>query len=146
MLQPQQQHPQPQPQQIQTQIQMPLQAQTSRPPSQSAPVPPEIPQPSCSPKPPQVHPAQFHFAQPGGAVAAANAAAANAASTAGIMKQLPQLLGLTPEQQRNLQLISSQVQTLSAIAQPNAQQKQLLERLQQVGTHSKVFKRCITHP
>lgn len=122
----QQSQPQPPPpQQIQTQIQVPLQAQTSRPPSQPAPIQPEVPPPACSPKPPQVHPAQFHFSQPG----------VTAAAPGGLVKpqiQIPPLLGLTPEQQHNLQLICSQLQTLSAIPQPSPKQKQLMERLQQV--------------
>ncbi|XP_043390439.1 BRD4-interacting chromatin-remodeling complex-associated protein isoform X9 [Chelonia mydas] len=43
-----------------------------------------------------------------------------------------QTLHLTPEQQRSFQMVPSQFQTLSAIPNPAPQQKQLLDRFQQV--------------
>ncbi|XP_034647941.1 BRD4-interacting chromatin-remodeling complex-associated protein isoform X3 [Trachemys scripta elegans] len=43
-----------------------------------------------------------------------------------------QTLHLTPEQQRSFQMVPNQFQTLSAIPNPTPQQKQLLDRFQQV--------------
>ncbi|KAJ8402165.1 hypothetical protein AAFF_G00370300 [Aldrovandia affinis] len=80
----------------------------SRPPSQPAPFQPDARPSSCSPKPVPAPPVQLQF-QP----------------------QAP-VLTLTPEQQHTLQLVSAQLQTLSAIAQPSPQQKQLQDRLHQV--------------
>ncbi|XP_036379248.1 BRD4-interacting chromatin-remodeling complex-associated protein-like [Megalops cyprinoides] len=107
-----------QPQQPQPQAQ-PL-AQ-SRPPSQPAPFQQEAPPSSCSPKPPRVPPVQFQFAAPPAG-----------ASLGAAAKQQAPVLSLTAEQQQTLQLVSAQLQTLSAIAQPSPQQKQLLDRLHQV--------------
>ncbi|XP_062861354.1 BRD4-interacting chromatin-remodeling complex-associated protein [Trichomycterus rosablanca] len=77
----------------------------------------EQPRSSSSPKPQQPPPTQFHFATP-------------TVSAAAVVKH--QGPGLTSEQQHQLQLISAQLQTMSAIAQPSQQQKQLLEKLNQV--------------
>ncbi|KAJ8342407.1 hypothetical protein SKAU_G00323350 [Synaphobranchus kaupii] len=76
---------------------------------------------SCSPKPPQAPPVQFQFAAPPGGV-----------SLGAVAKPQVPLLSLTTEQQHTLQLVSAQLQTLSAIGQPSPQQKQLLDRLHQV--------------
>ncbi|MGH0161499.1 UNVERIFIED_CONTAM: hypothetical protein FKN15_040996 [Acipenser sinensis] len=43
-----------------------------------------------------------------------------------------QTLHLTAEQQQNLQLVGAQLQTLSTIAQPSLQQRQLLDKLHQI--------------
>ncbi|XP_007235719.3 BRD4-interacting chromatin-remodeling complex-associated protein isoform X2 [Astyanax mexicanus] len=83
---------------------------------------------SCSPKPPQV-PAQvlsqapptFQFAP-----------TAIGTSTGAVLKQQVTVPGLNPEQQHHLQLINAQIQTMSSIAQPSPQQKQLLDKLHQV--------------
>ncbi|KAF3847409.1 hypothetical protein F7725_020437 [Dissostichus mawsoni] len=48
-----------------------------------------------------------------------------------IKAQVP-IQGLTAEQQHHLQLVGAQIQTLSGIAQPSPQQKQLLDKLHQV--------------
>ncbi|KAJ8275662.1 hypothetical protein COCON_G00074140 [Conger conger] len=63
----------------------------------------------------QAPPVQFQFAAPPG----------------GAKQPLP-LLSLTPEQQHTLQLVSAQLQTLSAITQPSPQQKLLMDRLHQI--------------
>ncbi|XP_072309047.1 BRD4-interacting chromatin-remodeling complex-associated protein isoform X2 [Eucyclogobius newberryi] len=55
----------------------------------------------------------------------------NAVSSGVVKAQVP-VLGLSTEQQHHLQLITAQIQTLSTIAQPSPQQKQLLEKLHQV--------------
>ncbi|KAG7483861.1 hypothetical protein MATL_G00042870 [Megalops atlanticus] len=108
-----------QPQQPQPQAQPPAQ---SRPPSQPAPFQQDAPPSSCSPKPPRAPPVQFQFAAP----------PAGASLGAAAPKQQAPVLSLTAEQQQTLQLVSAQLQTLSAIAQPSPQQKQLLDRLHQV--------------
>ncbi|XP_028818370.1 BRD4-interacting chromatin-remodeling complex-associated protein isoform X2 [Denticeps clupeoides] len=113
--------PAPQPQPLQPQIQVQIQPQTT--PSQPAPLQQDVPPASSSPKPAHALPAQpSHFVQ----------AAAAAGPNTTVVKQQAQLPGLTAEQQHHLQLVSSQLQVLSAVAQPTAQQKQLLEKLQQV--------------
>ncbi|XP_065138862.1 BRD4-interacting chromatin-remodeling complex-associated protein isoform X2 [Paramisgurnus dabryanus] len=96
-----------QPQQIQVQLQPQVLPQTGN-------LQPDIPPSSCSPKP-----AQFQF-QP--AVMEAGA----------VKQQMTVVPGLTAEQQHHLQLIGAQLQTMSSIAQPTPQQKQLLEKLHQV--------------
>lgn len=73
----------------------------------------EQPHSSSSPKPPQPPPTQFQFATP------------TVAKHPGP--------GLTSEQQHHLQLISAQLQTMSAITQPSQQQKHLLEKLNQAS-------------
>ncbi|KAJ8368678.1 hypothetical protein SKAU_G00087060 [Synaphobranchus kaupii] len=100
---------QPQQPQIQTQIQP-----QPCPPTQPVPFQQDLGVasvgPSHSTKPPAALPVQFQFAPTGGAV----------------------VQSLTVEQQQSLQLVGAQLQTLSAITQPSAQQKQLLEKLHQV--------------
>ncbi|XP_058244139.1 BRD4-interacting chromatin-remodeling complex-associated protein isoform X2 [Hemibagrus wyckioides] len=92
-------------------------------------IPQVIPQPvvlqqeqlptSCSPKPPQAPSSQFHFVAP------------TVCGTAGaVLKQ--QMPGLSAEQQHHLQLINAQLQRMPSITQPSPQQKQLLEKLNQV--------------
>ncbi|XP_017321323.2 BRD4-interacting chromatin-remodeling complex-associated protein isoform X1 [Ictalurus punctatus] len=79
----------------------------------------QLPTSSGSPKPPQAPSSQFHFVTP------------TVCATAGaVLKQ--QIPGLTAEQQHHLQLINAQLQTMSSITQPSLQQKQLLEKLNQV--------------
>ncbi|XP_060779976.1 BRD4-interacting chromatin-remodeling complex-associated protein isoform X3 [Neoarius graeffei] len=79
----------------------------------------QLPTSSCSPKPPPAPSSQLHFVTP--AVCATGGA---------VLKQ--QMPGLTAEQQHHLQLINAQLQTMSSITQPSPQQKQLLEKLNQV--------------
>ncbi|MCI4379319.1 hypothetical protein PGIGA_G00226690 [Pangasianodon gigas] len=79
----------------------------------------QLPTSSCSPKPPQAPSSQFHFVTP-----------AVCATAGAVLKQ--QMPGLTAEQQHHLQLINAQLQTMSSITQPSPQQKQLLEKLNQV--------------
>ncbi|XP_061073948.1 BRD4-interacting chromatin-remodeling complex-associated protein isoform X2 [Conger conger] len=101
----------PQTQQPQIQTQIPPQP---RPPSQPAPFQQDVGVvsvgPAHSPKPPAALPVQFQFAPSGGTV----------------------VHSLTLEQQQTLQMVGAKLQTLSAIEQPSAQQKQLLEKLHQV--------------
>ncbi|XP_066540403.1 BRD4-interacting chromatin-remodeling complex-associated protein isoform X2 [Hoplias malabaricus] len=109
--------PQTQPQQIQVQIPQVL----------PQPLPQNVvlqqdqpPATSCSPKPPQAPPT-FQFATP------------SVSGPAGsLLKQQVTVPGLNAEQQHHLQLINAQLQTMSSIAQPSPQQKQLLEKLHQV--------------
>ncbi|KAL6479167.1 hypothetical protein MHYP_G00126000 [Metynnis hypsauchen] len=106
-----------QPQQIQVQIPQvlpqpltqPLILQQEQPPSSS-----------CSPKPPTAPPT-FQFATP-----------TVGTPTGQVAKQQITVPGLSTEQQHHLQLINAQLQTMSSIAQPSPQQKQLLEKLHQV--------------
>ncbi|XP_034024400.1 BRD4-interacting chromatin-remodeling complex-associated protein isoform X2 [Thalassophryne amazonica] len=112
-----------QPQQTQSQqalIQAPLQPQT-RQASQPACFPQEMPPMSQSPKPPPAPPAQHQFTVP---------PVSSSAST--LVKAQIAIQGLTGDQQHHLQLVAAQIQTLSAIAQPSPQQKQLLDKLHQV--------------
>ncbi|XP_048840692.1 BRD4-interacting chromatin-remodeling complex-associated protein-like isoform X2 [Brienomyrus brachyistius] len=88
----------------------------SQPPSHPVPFLSEVPPPSGSPKPAPAQAVQFQ------------SAAASGLET----KQPTQLQSLTAEQQQTLQLVGAQLQALSAVAQPSPQQKQLLDRLQQV--------------
>ncbi|TRY94921.1 hypothetical protein DNTS_023653 [Danionella cerebrum] len=97
-------HQQHQPQQIQVQL-----------PPQALPQP-EMPPSSSSPKPPQ-----FQFQPP-----------VSSSLVTGGKQQVTAVPGLTAEQQHHLQLVSAQLQTMSAIPQPSPQQKQLLEKLHQV--------------
>uniref|UniRef100_A0A672J053 BRD4 interacting chromatin remodeling complex associated protein n=1 Tax=Salarias fasciatus TaxID=181472 RepID=A0A672J053_SALFA len=115
--QPQQTPPQ------QAHIQVQLQPQP-RPASQPAPYQQDMPPMSQSPKPPPAPPAQHQFTAPPVSVCA----------TAVVKTQLP-IQGLTSDQQHHLQIIAAQIQTLSSIAQPSPQQKQLLEKLHQVHAH-----------
>uniref|UniRef100_A0AAQ6I8M2 GLTSCR protein conserved domain-containing protein n=1 Tax=Anabas testudineus TaxID=64144 RepID=A0AAQ6I8M2_ANATE len=113
--------PQGQPQQTQlqqTHIQVQLQPQAV---SQPAPYQQDMPPMSQSPKPPPAPPAQHQFTAP----------AVNASSPAVVKAQVP-IQGLTAEQQHHLQLVVSQIQTLSSITQPSPQQKLLLDKLHQV--------------
>ncbi|XP_060929562.1 BRD4-interacting chromatin-remodeling complex-associated protein isoform X2 [Limanda limanda] len=107
-----------QPQLQQTHIQVQLQP---RPASQPAPYQQEMPPMSQSPKPPQAPAAQHQFT-----------AAPVSTSAAAVLKAQVPLPGLTAEQQHHLQLVGAQIQTLSGIAQPSPQQKQLLDKLHQV--------------
>ncbi|XP_023656283.2 BRD4-interacting chromatin-remodeling complex-associated protein-like isoform X1 [Paramormyrops kingsleyae] len=88
----------------------------SQPLSHPVPFLSEVPLPSGSPKPAPTQAVQFHLA------------AASGLET----KQPTQLQSLTAEQQQTLQLVGAQLQALSAVAQPSPQQKQLLDRLQQI--------------
>ncbi|XP_056622227.1 BRD4-interacting chromatin-remodeling complex-associated protein isoform X3 [Triplophysa dalaica] len=110
--------PQQQPQQIQVQLQPQVLSQTL---PQPATLQPDVPPPSCSPKPPQPLPAQFQF-QP----------ATSVSSGTPVKQQVTVVPGLTADQQHHLQLVSAQLQTMSSIAQPSPQQKQLLEKLHQL--------------
>ncbi|CAJ1064959.1 BRD4-interacting chromatin-remodeling complex-associated protein isoform X2 [Xyrichtys novacula] len=115
--------PQGQPQQAQAQqahIQVQLQPQP-RPASQPAPYQQDMPPVSQSPKPPPVPPAQHQFTAP-----------PVSTSAAAVVKAQVPVQGLTAEQQHHLQLVGAQIQTLSGIAQPSPQQKQLLDKLHQV--------------
>ncbi|KAJ8280283.1 hypothetical protein GJAV_G00052720 [Gymnothorax javanicus] len=106
--------PQPAPQPQPTLPQPPQQQPQTRPPSQPAPFQQDAVLsslgPSRSPKPPAALSLQFQCAPAGGAVTHS----------------------LTLEQQQALQMVGAKLQTLSAIEQPTLQQKQLLEKLQQV--------------
>ncbi|AWO98640.1 putative glioma tumor suppressor candidate region 1 protein isoform 2 [Scophthalmus maximus] len=109
-----------QPKQTQLQqahIQVQLQTQP-RPASQPAPYQQDMPPISQSPKPPT---AQHQFTAP-----------PVSTSAAAVVKAQVPLTGLTADQQHHLQLIGAQIQTLSGIAQPSPQQKQLLDKLHQV--------------
>ncbi|CAN9511634.1 unnamed protein product [Ophioblennius macclurei] len=109
--------PQGQPQQTppqQAHIQVQLQPQPT-------PYQQDVPPMSQSPKPPPAAPAQHQFVTPPVSVCA----------TAVVKTPVP-IQGLTSDQQHHLQLIAAQIQTLSSIAQPSPQQKQLLEKLHQV--------------
>ncbi|XP_061828335.1 BRD4-interacting chromatin-remodeling complex-associated protein isoform X2 [Nerophis lumbriciformis] len=86
-----------------------------RPASQPALEQPPV---SQSPKPP---PAQHQFAAP----------PVSTSAPAVLKAQLP-VHSLTADQQQHLQLLGSQIQTLSAISQPSLQQKQLLDKLHQI--------------
>ncbi|XP_052008586.1 BRD4-interacting chromatin-remodeling complex-associated protein isoform X1 [Xyrauchen texanus] len=119
--QPPQPAPPPQSQQspqIQLQLQPQVVPQTL---PQSAAQQPDMPPSSCSPKPPQQLPAQFQFQT-----------AVNSTSAAVMKQHVAVVPGLTAEQQHHLQLISAQLQTMSSVAQPSPQQKQLLEKLHQI--------------
>ncbi|XP_061733906.1 BRD4-interacting chromatin-remodeling complex-associated protein isoform X2 [Nerophis ophidion] len=96
------------------QIQVQLLSQP-RPASQPALEQPPV---SQSPKPP---PAQHQFAAP----------PVSTSAPAVLKAQLP-VHSLTADQQQHLQLLGSQIQTLSAISQPSLQQKQLLDKLHQI--------------
>ncbi|XP_033832356.1 BRD4-interacting chromatin-remodeling complex-associated protein isoform X1 [Periophthalmus magnuspinnatus] len=100
--------------QPQTAIQVQLQPQPTTVPG---PHQQEMPL-SQSPKPPS---AQHQF----------SASPINTGTSAVVKAQVP-VMGLSTEQQHHLQLVTAQIQTLSAIAQPSPQQKQLLEKLHQV--------------
>ncbi|KAM7412684.1 hypothetical protein PAMA_020186 [Pampus argenteus] len=104
----------------QAHIQVQLQSQP-RPASQPAPYQQEQPPMSQSPKPPPAPPAQHQFTAP----------PVSTSASAVVKAQVP-IQGLTAEQQHHLQLIGAQIQTLSTIAQPSPQQKQLLDKLHQV--------------
>ncbi|XP_053278975.1 BRD4-interacting chromatin-remodeling complex-associated protein isoform X2 [Pleuronectes platessa] len=106
-----------QPQLQQTHIQVQLQP---RPASQPAPYQQDMPPRSQSPKPPPAPTAQHQF----------TAAPVSTSATAVLKAQVP-IPGLTAEQQHHLQLVGAQIQTLSGIAQPSPQQKQLLDKLHQ---------------
>ncbi|XP_034460868.1 BRD4-interacting chromatin-remodeling complex-associated protein isoform X3 [Hippoglossus hippoglossus] len=108
-----------QPQLQQTHIQVQLQAQP-RPASQPAPYQQDMPPMSQSPKPPPAPTAQHQF----------TAAPVSTSATVVLKAQVP-IPGLTAEQQHHLQLVGAQIQTLSGIAQPSPQQKQLLDKLHQ---------------
>ncbi|XP_057183096.1 BRD4-interacting chromatin-remodeling complex-associated protein isoform X2 [Triplophysa rosa] len=110
--------PQQQPQQIQVQLQPQVLPQTL---PQPATLQPDVPPPSCSPKPPQPLPAQFQFHP-----------ASSLSSGTPVKQQVTVVPGLTADQQHHLQLVSAQLQTMSSIAQPSPQQKQLLEKLHQL--------------
>ncbi|KAJ4935402.1 hypothetical protein JOQ06_016938 [Pogonophryne albipinna] len=111
----------PQPAQQQTHIQIQLQPQP-RPASQPAPYQQDMPPLSQSPKPPPpAPPAQHQF----------TALPVSTSAPAVVKAQVP-IQGLTAEQQHHLQLVGAQIQTLSGIAQPSPQQKQLLDKLHQV--------------
>uniref|UniRef100_A0A3B4AQI6 GLTSCR protein conserved domain-containing protein n=1 Tax=Periophthalmus magnuspinnatus TaxID=409849 RepID=A0A3B4AQI6_9GOBI len=99
--------------QPQTAIQVQLQPQPTTVPG---PHQQEMPL-SQSPKPPS---AQHQF----------SASPINTGTSAVVKAQVP-VMGLSTEQQHHLQLVTAQIQTLSAIAQPSPQQKQLLEKLHQ---------------
>ncbi|XP_048836606.1 LOW QUALITY PROTEIN: BRD4-interacting chromatin-remodeling complex-associated protein [Brienomyrus brachyistius] len=90
-------------------------------PTQPVSFPQDTPPSSCSPKPPQVTPVQFQLVPP----------PTSSTLGPGLTQQAP-IQGLTSEQQQTLHLIGAQLQTLSSIAQPSAQQKQLLDKLHQV--------------
>ncbi|XP_069391029.1 BRD4-interacting chromatin-remodeling complex-associated protein isoform X2 [Paralichthys olivaceus] len=104
----------------QAHIQVHLQAQP-RPASQPAPYQQDMPPMSQSPKPPSAPTAQHQFT-----------AAPVSTSAAAVLKAQVPIPGLTAEQQHHLQLVGAQIQTLSGIAQPSPQQKQLLDKLHQV--------------
>jgi len=104
----------------QTHIQVQLQPQP-RPASQPAPYQQDMPPMSQSPKPPPTPPSQHQF----------TVLPISTPATAVVKAQVP-IQCLTAEQQHHLQLIGAQLQTLSTIAQPSLQQKQLLEKLHQV--------------
>ncbi|KAK5929715.1 hypothetical protein CgunFtcFv8_010929 [Champsocephalus gunnari] len=111
----------PQPAQQQTHIQIQLQPQP-RPASQPTPYQQDMPPLSQSPKPPPpAPPAQHQF----------TALPVSTSAPAVVKAQVP-IQGLTAEQQHHLQLVGAQIQTLSGIAQPSPQQKQLLDKLHQV--------------
>uniref|UniRef100_A0A8C6WG67 BRD4 interacting chromatin remodeling complex associated protein n=1 Tax=Neogobius melanostomus TaxID=47308 RepID=A0A8C6WG67_9GOBI len=93
--------------QPQAQIQVQFQPQ---PTAHPIPHQQEIPSLSQSPKPPTAPVAQHQF----------SAVSISAAASAVVKAQVPIV---------DLQLVTSQIQTLSAIAQPSPQQKQLLEKL-----------------
>ncbi|XP_010783381.1 glioma tumor suppressor candidate region gene 1 protein isoform X3 [Notothenia coriiceps] len=113
--------PQPAQQGQQTHIQIQLQPQP-RPASQPAPYQQDMPPLSQSPKPPPpAPPAQHQF----------TALPVSTSAPAVVKAQVP-IQGLTAEQQHHLQLVGAQIQTLSGIAQPSPQQKQLLDKLHQV--------------
>lgn len=90
-------------------------------PAQPVSFPQDTPPSSCSPKPPQVTPVQFQLVPP----------PTSSSLGPGLTQQAP-IQGLTSEQQQTLHLIGAQLQTLSSIAQPSVQQKQLLDKLLQV--------------
>ncbi|KAK5868988.1 hypothetical protein PBY51_009954 [Eleginops maclovinus] len=114
--------PAPQGQLQQAHIQVQLQPQP-RPASQPAPYQQDMPPLSQSPKPPPppAPPAQHQF----------TALPVSTSAPAVVKAQVP-IQGLTAEQQHHLQLVGAQIQTLSGIAQPSPQQKQLLDKLHQV--------------
>ncbi|KAK7883037.1 hypothetical protein WMY93_029211 [Mugilogobius chulae] len=101
--------------QPQTAIQVQLQPQSTAHP---VPHQQEMPSLSQSPKPSS---AQHQF----------SSSPVNTAANAVVKPQVP-VMGLSTEQQHHLQLVTAQIQTLSAISQPSSQQKQLLEKLHQV--------------
>ncbi|XP_028320450.1 BRD4-interacting chromatin-remodeling complex-associated protein isoform X2 [Gouania willdenowi] len=115
---PQSQHTPPQ----QTHVQVQLQPQL-RPASQPSPFQQDMPPMSQSPKPqPPAAQQQLQFSAPPVGVCA----------TTVVNKPQMSIQGLTTEQQHLQQLVAAQIQTLSSIAQPSPQQKQLLEKLHQV--------------
>ncbi|KAM9801072.1 BRD4-interacting chromatin-remodeling complex-associated protein isoform 2-T2 [Neosynchiropus ocellatus] len=101
-------------QQTQTHIQVQIQPQPTLFQQEQPPV-------SQSPKPPSAPPAQQQFT-----------AVPVSSSSTPVVKAPGALPGLTPEQQHHLQIVGSQIQTLSGIAQPTPQQKQLLDKLHQM--------------
>lgn len=115
-----------QPQQTHIQVQLqPPQPQQRPPPPQAATYQQEMPPVSQSPKPPPppAPPAQQHqFSAP----------SVSTPPAAAIKAPVP-IQGLTAEQQHHLQIVAAQIQTLSGISQPSPQQKQLLDKLHQVG-------------
>uniref|UniRef100_A0A8C5H2X4 GLTSCR protein conserved domain-containing protein n=1 Tax=Gouania willdenowi TaxID=441366 RepID=A0A8C5H2X4_GOUWI len=112
---PQSQHTPPQ----QTHVQVQLQPQL-RPASQPSPFQQDMPPMSQSPKPqPPAAQQQLQFSAPPVGVCA----------TTVVNKPQMSIQGLTTEQQHLQQLVAAQIQTLSSIAQPSPQQKQLLEKL-----------------
>ncbi|XP_017541171.1 BRD4-interacting chromatin-remodeling complex-associated protein isoform X4 [Pygocentrus nattereri] len=106
-----------QPQQIQVQIPQVLPQPLTQPVILQQEQPPSS---SCSPKPPTAPPT-FQFATP-----------TVGTPTGQVAKQQIAVPGLSTEQQHHLQLINAQLQTMSSIAQPSLQQKQLLEKLHQL--------------
>ncbi|KAL7870643.1 hypothetical protein SRHO_G00081400 [Serrasalmus rhombeus] len=106
-----------QPQQIQVQIPQVLPQPLTQPVILQQEQPPSS---SCSPKPPTAPPT-FQFATP-----------TVGTPTGQVAKQQITVPGLSTEQQHHLQLINAQLQTMSSIAQPSLQQKQLLEKLHQL--------------
>lgn len=115
-----------QPQQTHIQVQLQPQPQPQPRPAPQAAVPyqQEMPPMSQSPKPPPPAPppVQHQFSAP----------AVSTPPAAVVKTQVP-IQGLTAEQQHHLQIVGAQIQTLSGISQPSPQQKQLLDKLHQVG-------------
>lgn len=113
-----------QPQQTHIQVQLQPQPQPRPAPQAAAPYQQEMPPMSQSPKPPPPAPppAQHQFSAP----------AVSTPPAAVVKTQVP-IQGLTAEQQHHLQIVGAQIQTLSGISQPSPQQKQLLDKLHQVG-------------
>ncbi|KAG7269785.1 hypothetical protein CRUP_033831, partial [Coryphaenoides rupestris] len=127
--------PQPQQQQQQQQQQLQLQPQQThiqiqlqappRPPSQPSPFQQERPPLSHSPKAPPALP-------PASAAVVVTQQHQFVGSVVGGSPAVVLKAPLNAEQQHHLQLVAAQIQTLSTIAQPSPQQKQLLDKLHQI--------------